>query len=93
MFGSLIVKSLTTKENNACYLYSYYDCGNEVLRVVTLLLRLQVGVMAWSLLVLSSRHATFFLIYYNFMKFDFFWTNHNMGCSVLVFAVSRKGCN
>ena len=53
---------MNTNENNACYLYSHYDCGNEALRVVTLLLRLQVSVMAWSLLLLASRHATFVLL-------------------------------
>ena len=33
----------------------------KVLRAVTLLLRLQVGVMAWSLLLLSSKHATLYM--------------------------------
>ena len=63
----------------------------KVLRAVTLLLRLQVGVMAWSLLLLAS--ATFFLVIYENENVPLQkWTNHNVGCCVLVFAaVSKMG--
>ena len=89
-----LLKRFDTNENNTCYLYSHYDCGNEVLRAVTLLLRLQVGVMAWSLLLWPQdmQHFSLFYFYlrmYKFIKFGFSWTNHNVGCAELVFAVSR----
>ena len=65
----------------------------KVLTAVTLLLRLQVGVMAWLLLLLSSKYATFFLVIYENENVPLQkWTNHNVDCCVLVFAaVSKMG--